>query len=168
MGLIDFVKAAGQKIGLFEEDEPETEKRPARSPEELRALRERRLAGGIVKSVERLGFPVEELTVRVDDDVALVKGTVPNQEVREKVVLVVGNTAGIARVDDRLTVEAPAPAATLYTVRPGDSLSKIARAHYQDANRYMLIFEANRPMLADPDKIYPGQVLRIPPLEAQA
>ena len=168
MGLIDFVKAAGQTIGLFEEEKPLARQRPARSPEELRALRERRLAGGIVETVERLGFEVEDLSVRVDDDVALVKGRVSSQEVREKVVLVAGNTAGIARVDDRLTVEAPAPPATFYTVKPGDSLSKIARGHYRHANQYMAILEANRPMLTHPDKIYPGQVLRIPSLEASA
>ena len=50
-----------------------------------------------------------------------------------------------------------------YTVQKGDTLSAIAKRHYGDANAYGRIFEANRPMLADPDRIYPGQVLRIPP-----
>jgi len=54
----------------------------------------------------------------------------------------------------------------MYTVKSGDSLSKIAKAHYGDAMKYPVIFEANKPQLTDPDKIYPGQVLRIPPLEA--
>ncbi len=58
-----------------------------------------------------------------------------------------------------------APKATFYTVQSGDSLSKIAKAHYGDAMKYPAIFEANKPMLEHPDKIYPGQVLRIPPLE---
>ena len=57
----------------------------------------------------------------------------------------------------------PEPAATFYTVVSGDSLSKIAKKHYGDASKYPVIFDANRPMLKDPDKIYPGQVLRIPP-----
>ena len=83
---------------------------------------------------------------------------------REKIVLILGNTAGIGGVDDQLTVEAPEPEATYYTVVSGDSLSKIAKAHYGDAMKYPVIFEANKPMLTDPDKIYPGQVLRIPPL----
>jgi nucleoid-associated protein YgaU len=83
---------------------------------------------------------------------------------REKAVLVVGNTKGIAQVDDQITVETPAPEATYYTVQRGDTLSKIAREHYHDASKYPVIFEANRPMLKDPDKIYPGQKLRIPPL----
>lgn len=50
-----------------------------------------------------------------------------------------------------------------YTVQKGDTLSAIARRQYGDANAYPRIFEANRPMLEHPDRIYPGQVLRIPP-----
>ena len=49
-----------------------------------------------------------------------------------------------------------------YTVKAGDTLSKIAKAHYGDANQYSKIFEANRDKLKDPDKIFPGQVLTIP------
>ena len=58
----------------------------------------------------------------------------------------------------------PEPEGTYYEVKKGDTLSKIAKAQYGDAMKYPQIFEANRPMLKDPDKIYPGQVLRIPPL----
>jgi nucleoid-associated protein YgaU len=50
-----------------------------------------------------------------------------------------------------------------HTVVKGDTLSKIAKAQYGDAMKDPVIFEANRPMIEDPDKIYPGQVLRIPP-----
>lgn len=49
-----------------------------------------------------------------------------------------------------------------YTVKAGDTLSKIAKAHYDDANQYPKIFEANRDQLKDPNKIFPGQVLVIP------
>ena len=52
---------------------------------------------------------------------------------------------------------------TFYTVQKGDTLSAIAKRYYGNANLYMAIFEANRPMLDHPDRIYPGQVLRIPP-----
>jgi nucleoid-associated protein YgaU len=50
-----------------------------------------------------------------------------------------------------------------YTVVKGDTLSKIAKEFYGDASKYPVIFEANTPMLKDPDLIYPGQVLRVPP-----
>ena len=86
----------------------------------------------------------------------------PTQADREKVILVLGNTAGIAQVDDRLEVERKEPEAQFYTVKAGDTLSKIAKQHYGNANKYPTILEANRPMLRNPDQIYPGQVLRIP------
>jgi nucleoid-associated protein YgaU len=77
----------------------------------------------------------------------------------------VGNTKGVARVDDQLSVETPAPEAVFFTVQRGDTLSKIAKEQYGNAGKYMVIFEANKPMLKDPDRIYPGQALRIPPLK---
>jgi nucleoid-associated protein YgaU len=55
-----------------------------------------------------------------------------------------------------------AAAQTTYTVQSGDTLSKIAKQHLGDANAYMAIFEANKDQLTDPDKIKPGQVLKIP------
>jgi nucleoid-associated protein YgaU len=80
-------------------------------------------------------------------------------------VLVVGNTEGIASVDDRMTTAVQEPEAQFHTVVKGDSLSKIAKTYYGNAMKYPVIFEANKPMLTDPDKIYPGQVLRIPNLD---
>ena len=71
--------------------------------------------------------------------------------------------AGVVAVNNMMSVDQSAPEATYYTVVSGDNLSKISKANYGDPNKYMVIFEANRPMLQHPDKIYPGQVLRIPP-----
>ncbi len=163
MGLIDFVKNAGKALGLGG-DEPAkpAAATPAAIPTVDPKLIDRRRAAVLADSVSKMGFEVKELAVLVKGDVATVAGEVATQEIREKVVLLVGNTQGIAQVDDRLAVTAPA--ATFYTVQGGDSLSKIAKAHYGDAMKYPVIFEANKPMLTDPDKIYPGQVLRIPPL----
>ena len=86
--------------------------------------------------------------------------------------LVVFLTVALATYDPAdppSTLIFPAKAAVaesmMYTVQSGDSLSKIAKAHYGDAMKYMVIFEANTPMLKDPNKIYPGQVLRIPTLD---
>lgn len=152
MGLIDFVKEAGEKLagmagGILGSDEKAKETASAE----------------LVKLVTGLGIPVENLRVAVDGETAQVSGQTESQADRERVVLVVGNTKGVAQVDDQLTVVTPEPEATYYTVVSGDSLSKIAKAQYGDASKYPVIFEANRPMLSDPDKIYPGQVLRIPP-----
>jgi nucleoid-associated protein YgaU len=117
----------------------------------------------ILRHVQGLGLGVKDLQIAIAGDHVTVRGKVPSQEAREKVVLATGNIAGVARVDDQLEVVAPEPAAVLYTVQRGDTLSAIAKAHYGNANKYMAIFEANKPLLTDPDKIYPGQVLRIPP-----
>jgi nucleoid-associated protein YgaU len=81
-------------------------------------------------------------------------------------VLALGNTLGVSQVDNQLSVAQPSAEATMYTVQKGDTLWKIAETHYGKANgaKYTVIFEANKPMLSHPDKIYPGQVLRIPAL----
>jgi len=173
MGLLDFVRDAGEKI--FGKDDakaasqprpgaPAGTAKPAGAGDAMRTgttfdeLRERALR----QLLEKHGFGVTGLTIDVEGERATVEGKVATQEMREKIVLVVGNTAGIAQVDDRLEVERKEPEAKLYTVKPGDTLSKIAKQYYGNANQYPKIFEANRPMLKDPDKIYPGQVLRIP------
>jgi len=122
--------------------------------------------------VRLMGLDVKMLKIDVAGKTATVSGEAASQAEREKVLLAVGNTEGIAKVEDKLTVappkaaEAPAPApeSKYHTVVKGDTLSKIAKEYYGDAMKYPAIFEANKPMLKDPDKIYPGQVLRIPGL----
>jgi nucleoid-associated protein YgaU len=123
----------------------------------------------LTQQVSVLGVPVEGLNVAFSDPVATVSGTVASQSEKEKVALAVGNTPGVGQVNDQLTVKAAAsagptgPQTSFYTVKKGDTLSAIAKAQYGEASKYPVIFEANKPMLKDPDKIYPGQVLRIPP-----
>lgn len=169
MGLFDFVKDAGAKIlGVDEPKAPAPKPAPApapgKSPEQMRQELDTKRSLAILRLVQSLNLGVQDLQVTASGDQVTVRGKVPTQEAREKVVLAAGNIAGVARVDDQLQVVAPpAPAATLYTVKKGDTLSAIAKALYGSANKYMAIFEANQPMLSDPDKIYPGQVLRIPP-----
>ncbi|MBP8229754.1 MAG: peptidoglycan-binding protein LysM, partial [Xylophilus sp.] len=94
----------------------------------------------------------------------VVQGQAPTQEAKEKVTLCCGNVASVKDVDNLMAVSAPAPEAQYHDVVRGDTLSAIAKKFYGDANKYPVIFEANKPMLSHPDKIYPGQKLRIPPL----
>ena len=156
MGLISFIKSAGAKLlGQDESAQQAAEVKADADNDAMRAL-------SLMRHVKALGFDVEGLQIVVEGDTVRVAGEVADQETKEKIALAVGNTAGIATVDDRL--EVAAPKATFYTVVSGDTLSKIAREHYGDANKYPAIFEANKPMLEHPDKIFPGQVLRIPPL----
>lgn len=151
MGLFDFLKDKGKKVDVGEEVDVE--------------LQNQMKGNAIARTVLALGLPIEDLSVEFADGIAIVHGTVESQADAERAVLAVGNTVGVAQVDSRLEIVVPAPEATMYTVQPGDSLSKIAKELYGDAMKYPVIFEANQPMLSDPDKIYPGQVLRIPVLD---
>ena len=98
----------------------------------------------------------------MDGDKAIIKGDVADQATMEKVIIAVGNTMGVGSVDSQLATAAAGPEPVFHKVERGDTLSAIARKHLGSANKYPAIFEANKPMLKHPDKIYPGQVLRIP------
>ena len=157
MGLFDFVKDAGAKI-LGRDDAGEE------SAEEQ--LTELRKANDLLRYALSMELPVRDLKVEFDDGVATVFGTADSTAVKENIIIGIGNVEGVAQVDDRMAVEVKEPPAQFYTVKPGDSLSKIAKEYYGDAMKYPTIFEANTPMLSDPDKIYPGQVLRIPSIQS--
>ena len=170
MGLIQFAKNVGKKLGLGDDDDKKPTPGAAKpgaaaqgpSPQQVRELHDRRKAAALVKVIEGMGFKVSELGVRVDDDKVTLTGQAASQADREKIVLLVGNHEGIGSVDDNMTVAKQEPEGQYYEVKKGDTLSKIAKEHYGDANKYPVIFEANKPMLKDPDEIYPGQRLRIP------
>jgi nucleoid-associated protein YgaU len=168
MGIFDFVKEAGAKLGFGGGDDARDEgieKLGADMQDDDPVLANRMRGNALARAVMGHGFEVEDLRVDYDDGTATVFGKVTDQATLERVILALGNVQGVARVDDRIEVAEPAPEALLYTVQSGDSLSKISLAHYGDAMKYMVIFEANQPMLDNPDRIYPGQVLRIPPLQ---
>ena len=159
MGLFDFLSDAG---------EDKVTETAEVSPARVNELREQNIS----RMVAQLDVDGEKVAVKVNGDKAVLTGSAPSQEAMEKIVLCAGNQYGIASVDCQMQVDAPAggaaaaPAAesTFYTVQAGDTLGKIAQQHYGAASKYMVIFEANQPMLTDPDKIKVGQSLRIPPL----
>ena len=142
MGLFSFLRGKGKKL--------ETAQASAAAP--TKAALEKELAD--------LGLDTSGVEIDVEPETAKVsiKGQPKDQETREKVILAIGNVEGVAEVED----EASGPEPRFHTVETGDSLWKIAEATLGDGSRYTEIFEANKPMLSDPDKIYPGQVLRIP------
>ncbi|MEZ5333006.1 MAG: peptidoglycan-binding protein LysM [Thermoanaerobaculia bacterium] len=168
MGLFSFIKDAGAKLlGADEEEKaPAGQQAPEVDPAEVRRKIDQKRSLALIRTIHDLGLEVEDLQVSIHTDRAEVRGKVPDQATKEKVVLVVGNTRGIAQVQEDLEVDAAEQEATFYTVESGDTLWKISKEQYGEGGKYMLIFEANKPMLTDPDKIYPGQVLRIPPLPA--
>lgn len=161
MGIFSFVKDAGQTlaraVGLGGAD-----------------------IDDLTKALADNGLHIDALTLALDKHTASIGGVAKNNVEREKAVLVIGNTKGIDTVNSSLTVPAPPPPvaavaaaapvstpepeSTFHTVVSGDTLSGISKKVYGDANKYTTIFHANEPMLKHPDKIYPGQVLRIPAL----
>ncbi|MFN3999301.1 peptidoglycan-binding protein LysM [Algoriphagus sp.] len=150
MGLFSFIKTAGSKI--FGKKELEAPK------EEVKKLQ----ASALLNHVNNLGLSYKTLNLSLVGTKVTISGEVEQQQDAEKIVLAVGNVDGVESVEDNLTVVTPQPQAQFHTVVSGDTLSKIAQNFYGSANKYPVIFEANKPMLTHPDKIYPGQVLRIP------
>jgi nucleoid-associated protein YgaU len=101
--------------------------------------------------------------VKVEGDKVIASGEANTQEEKEKILLALGNVAGVSGVEDQITVIGPVVvAAKFVVVEKGDTLSAISLRVYGNANLYNKIFEANKPMLKDVNKIYPGQSLRIP------
>jgi nucleoid-associated protein YgaU len=112
-----------------------------------------------------LGNRIEDLKVEFDDGVVTLSGSCDSHATKEKAVLLAGNVKGVEKVEDEaLTAPKPEEVTEFYTIKSGDSLSKIAKRYYGNAMKYPVIFEANREVIKDPDLIYPGQVLRIPKL----
>ena len=148
MGLLSFIKDVGEK--LFGANAAQ-----AATADELQ------------KELAKHNLNAEGLNISVDGDKVTVTGKASSTEEAEKISLALGNTVGVAAVDNQLQVETPAAEAVMYTVQKGDTLWKIAEQHYGKGMgaKYTVIFEANTPMLTHPDKIYPGQVLRIPALD---
>lgn len=145
MGIFNFIKTAGEKV----------------------------LGGSVVDAAQKLlghvqkaQLPAKDLDIVWNEGTVTVRGQAASQADKEKVILALGNVEGVEKVEEEIEVAAsapnPEPPARFYTVVKGDTLSKIAKQFYGDAKLYPRIFEANQPLLKHPDKIYPGQSLRIP------
>lgn len=164
MGLYSFIKNAGSK--LFGKETKEATANPSAADAAQRIEQANKLKTMALRGViEALNLPIQSLEIVVQDDHVTVYGQTDSQADREKVVLAIGNVDGIATVDDRISVVNPEPEAQFYEVKKGDTLSKIAKEYYGNAMKYPVIFDANKPMLKDPNLIYPGQMLRIPAME---
>jgi nucleoid-associated protein YgaU len=168
MGLLSFFKDAGEKLFGHKEVEQVAAQAVA-APDDGAAKAQleaaNRQAGDAIESyIRSQNLDATGLTVTFDGASSTVNvfGVAPDQATKEKIALCCGNVSGVSAVNNNLTVDQSEPEAEFYTVVRGDTLSKIAKEFYGDANAYMAIFEANKPMLTHPDKIYPGQMLRIP------
>ena len=165
MGLMSFIKEAGEK--LFGRGDAQAAPKAAQAgadPNSVVAANQA-ASDAIVDYIGKMGLEAEGLSVVFEggSGEVTVSGMAKDQATKEKILLCCGNVAGVAKVNDEMTVANPEDEAQYYTVVKGDTLSKIAKQYYGDGNAYPRIFEANKPMLSHPDKIYPGQTLRIPP-----
>lgn len=151
MAIFDFIKDAGKKLlGLGDAPSASTD-----------------IEAKIKEHLQQLNLGIKDPVVKVSGDKVSIDGQANSQEEMEKAILAVGNVHGIAQVESKIaSPQAAEP--KFYTVKQGDTLSKIAKEQYGNANAYQQIFEANRPLLKDPDEIYPGQKLRIPEKQAAA
>jgi len=150
MGIFDFFKDAGEKIA------------------DVVGIGDANASEEIQNKIRTFDFGIDGLEATVDGEKVTLNGTAPTAEAAEKAILIAGNIQGVSQVESNLNVQEQTPAATFYTVQSGDTLGGISKRFYGNPSRYTEIFEANKPMLADPDKIYPGQNLRIPGADAQA
>ncbi|TRW26377.1 peptidoglycan-binding protein LysM [Flavobacterium zepuense] len=119
-------------------------------------------AAELLAFIKKLGLVYKNIRIATKGQTVTIEGEVDTEADTEKIALAVGNVGGVETVNNLMRVTVSEPASQFYTVVSGDSLSKIAGKYYGDVKKYNTIFEANKPMLSDPDKIYPGQVLRIP------
>lgn len=152
MGLFSFAKSIGKKLGIGGDDEEPR-------VEELK------------KELDSHDLGTGDVQIEVVGNKAVLKGKVADQATLEKAIVAIGNTVGVESVETAVEVAEAEDKAekepVFYTVKKGDNLWKIAEAQYGKGKgpKHTVIFEANKPMLTHPDKIYPGQVLRIPPLD---
>lgn len=165
MGIFSFAKDIGDKIFHRDDAKKETEsqadanKAPAAGEPSAQSV-----ANLLLKRIQQQNLNITNLKVKYNGttDTAEISGNAETQADREKAIIAIGNVQNVAKVIDNIDIKQDAPESTMYTVKSGDSLSKIAQEVYGSGNEYNKIFEANKPMLSSPDKIYPGQVLRIP------
>lgn len=149
MSILDFARDLGRKV--FDRDDVAADK--------------------IKENLEITQNPIKDLAVEFDDGVVTLCGECMSPADRERAILVAGNIAGVEQVVAAdLTARAPKAEepepeseGEIYEIQSGDTLSAIAKRHYGDAMQYMRIFEANKGIIEDPNKIYPGQKIRIPP-----
>ena len=168
MSLMSFIKEAGQK--LFNRPDSTTvasagsAAAPAAPSQTDVAALNQKAGEAIAAYIQEQKLGIQGLQVDFDgaSGTVTLRGQAPSQEASEKAVLCCGNVQSVAAVDNQLQVAQAAAAAQYHDVQKGDTLSAISKKYYGDANKYNAIFEANKPMLTHPDKIYPGQKLRIP------
>ncbi len=145
MGILDFARDVGRQI--FDTDDE--------------------AADNIKKHLEIKMTGIENIDVQFDDGIATICGDCDSQKTKDQAILIAGNVKGVEKIiaDGLSAPEAPPEVISkdaFYEIKSGDTLGKIAKQYYGKASQYMRIFDANREIISDPNKIYPRQKIRIP------
>jgi nucleoid-associated protein YgaU len=150
-------------MGIFDKDKNK-DASGAPSGDQLAKLRHK--YDPVIRLMHSTGVQVQ--TVDLDGGKLRLRAQAPSNEMKNKIwdqIKAVDPTYSDLNAEITVGAGAGASAGTAggtYTVQKGDTLSKISKQYYGDPNKYNRIFEANRDQLKDPDKIFPGQVLKIP------
>lgn len=146
MSILDFAKDLGRQV--FDRDDVAADK--------------------IKQTLDITLNPIDNLAVDFDDGVVTLCGECMCVADREQAILVAGNIQGVEKVvANELTARPPKPEepedkSEFYEIQKGDTLGGIAKRYYGKGSEYMRIFNANKGVIEDPDRIYPGQKIRIP------
>ncbi len=140
MGFFDFVASIGNK--LFNRTEDAADK--------------------IKDHIEEQNPGIKDLNVEFEEGVVKLSGISDTAEAAEKAVLMAGNVNGVTKVISEIKAPPPTEKVEFYVIESGDTLSGIAKKYYGNASMYPKIFEANREVIKDPNKIFVGQKIRIP------
>lgn len=146
MSLFDFAKDVGRR--LFDTDDE--------------------AADNIKQHLELKMTGISNLDVTFDDGVATICGDCVNEATRNNAILIAGDVKGVEKiVADKLTFPAPAKEEEkekfeVYEIVSGDTLGGIAKKYYGKASQYTRIHAANKELIPDPNKIFPGQKIKIP------
>jgi nucleoid-associated protein YgaU len=164
MGLFEFINEAGEKAGLINSAGRVAAGGSAADAAYMKWVAE--VNANIKTKIENVMPGVfANLAVDFKDGAVKLSGECETTEQKEKAVLLVGNLEGIHQVnDDGVKVRNPSAGVQFYTIVKGDTLSKIAKRFYGESGKYRLIFEANKGIIKNANLIFPGQVIRIPPL----
>ena len=152
MSVFSFMKNIGENL-FYKEDE---------AAWKAQGIYDEERTKGIRRYLDELNIIIADFELEIQDEKATLLGTAKDQETFEKTIIAVGNIQGISTVESKMNVQKPAQLSRFYTIKPGDTLNKLALEYFDDSNKFKIILEANQPLIKKASHIYSGMVIRIP------
>lgn len=165
MATFNFIPDAGRQLPEIKQKGAHTASKSRSEEEEIEEQTPNYSASERLQQLAaELGFSTERVQFQIEDETVHLRGKVKNQEIKEKLILLSGNLQGISEVVEDLTAEKTGEESHFHTVTREDNLKIISQKYFEDPERYPEIMEANNPFIEKEGDLYPGMVLRIPPL----